>query len=159
MSRSKGISFLDDGEMESSEPGVSGTMGGSMGDCSGITSSGSSNIDFVFVALLRRRPAKELALATLRRGERRKDPGPLSLFPLLLLRIENMLRMLIESLPCWAECCMARSKEGDGGVATRAESSDDISDDRLSRGPRSAARREKYLRPRADVGAVGEASG
>jgi len=74
MSRSKAISFLDDGEMESSEPGASGMMGGSMGDCSGITSSGSSNIDFVFVALLRRRPAKAPALATLRRGERRKDP-------------------------------------------------------------------------------------
>jgi hypothetical protein len=120
MSRSKGVSFLDDGEMASSEPGASGMMGGSMGDCSGITSSrcsiadqltcnkgttrgsspGSSNIDLVFVALLRRRPAKELALATLRRGERRKDPWALSLFPLLLLRIENMLRMLIESLPC-----------------------------------------------------------
>ena len=54
---------------------------------------------------------------------------------------------------------MARSKEGDGGVATRAESSDDISEDRLSRGPRSAARREKYLRPRGNMGAVGEASG
>ena len=47
---------------------------------------------------------------------------------------------------------MARSKEGDGGVATRAESSDDISDDTLSRGPRRAVRREKYLRPRADLG-------
>ena len=56
-------------------------------------------MDFVFVALFRRRSAKELALATPRRGERRKDPGALSLFPLLLLRIENMLRMLIESLP------------------------------------------------------------
>jgi hypothetical protein len=117
-------------------------------------------MDFVFVALLRRRSAKELALATLRRGERRKDPGALSLFPLLLLRIENILRMLIESLPCpWVACCMAKSKEGDGGVATRAESSDDISDDMLSRGPRSAARREKYLRPRENLGTVGEASG
>lgn len=54
---------------------------------------------------------------------------------------------------------MARSKDGDGGVATRAESSDDISEDMLSRGPRRAARREKYLRPRADLGTVGEASG
>ena len=53
---------------------------------------------------------------------------------------------------------MARSKEGDGGVATKAESSDDISEDRLSRGPRRAARREKYLRPRVGAGAVGEAS-
>jgi hypothetical protein len=163
MSRSKGLSILDEGEMEvmeRSEPGVSGMMGGSMGVRSGITSSGSSNMDFVFVALLRRRSAKELALATLRRGERRKDPGALSLFPLLLLRIENMLRMLIESLLCpWVACCMAKSKEGDGGVATRAESSDDISDDTLSRGPRSAVRREKYLRPRENLGAVGEASG
>jgi hypothetical protein len=39
MSRSKAISFLDDGEMASSEPGASGMMGGSIGDCSGITSS------------------------------------------------------------------------------------------------------------------------
>jgi len=100
MSRSKAISFLADGAIERSEPGASGMMGGSMGDCSGITSSGSSNIDFVFVALWRRRSAKELALETLRRGERRKDPGALSLFPLLLLRIENILRMLIVSLPC-----------------------------------------------------------
>ena len=45
MSRSKAISFLDDGEMESSEPGVSGMMGGSMGDCSGITSSRCSIAD------------------------------------------------------------------------------------------------------------------
>jgi hypothetical protein len=43
MSRSK--SFLDDGEMESSEPGASGMMGGSMGDCSGITSSRCSIAD------------------------------------------------------------------------------------------------------------------
>jgi len=120
---------------------------------------GSSNIDFVLDALLRKRSAKELALATLRRGERRRDPGPLSLFPLLLLRIENMLRMLIVSLPCpWVACCTARSKEGDGGVATRAESSEDISEDTLSRCPRSALRREKYLRPRADFGGIGKAS-
>jgi hypothetical protein len=41
MSRSKAISFFDDemGLMERSEPGASGMMGGSMGDCSGITSS------------------------------------------------------------------------------------------------------------------------
>ena len=42
MSRSKGVSFLGDGEMEvmeRSEPGVSGMMGGSMGDSSGIASS------------------------------------------------------------------------------------------------------------------------
>lgn len=43
MSRSK--SFLDDGEMASSEPGASGMMGGSMGDCSGITSSRCSIAD------------------------------------------------------------------------------------------------------------------
>lgn len=43
MSRSK--SFLDDGEMESSEPGASGMIGGSMGDCSGITSSRCSIAD------------------------------------------------------------------------------------------------------------------
>jgi hypothetical protein len=44
MSRSKGLSILDEGEMEvmeRSEPGVSGMMGGSMGVRSGITSSGS----------------------------------------------------------------------------------------------------------------------
>jgi hypothetical protein len=45
MSRSKVIPFLDDGEIESSEPGVSGMMGGSMGDCSGITSSSRSIAD------------------------------------------------------------------------------------------------------------------
>ena len=113
-------------------------------------------MDFVFDALLRSRSAKELALDMPRRGEMRNDPGALSLFPLLLLRMENMLRMLIESLPCpWVAC---RSKEGDGGVATGAESSDDISDDMLSRGPRNAPRREKYLRPRPDFGCVGEAS-
>jgi hypothetical protein len=42
MSRSKGVSSLDDGEMEvmdRREPGVSGMMGGSMGDSSGIASS------------------------------------------------------------------------------------------------------------------------
>jgi hypothetical protein len=123
----------------------------------GGSSPGSSGIDFAFDALLRNRSAKELALATWRRGERRRDPGPLSLFPLLLLRMENMLRMLIVSLPCpWAAC---KSKEGDGGVATGAESSDDISDDMLSRGPRSAPRREKYLRARADFDSGGDVSG
>jgi hypothetical protein len=45
MSRSKAISFLDDGEMASSEPGASGMMGGSIGDCSGITSSRCSIAD------------------------------------------------------------------------------------------------------------------
>jgi len=163
-SRSKGLTFLDDvdlGLIERSEPGVSGIMGGSIGDRSGIASSGSSNVDFVFEALLRKRSAKELALATLRRGDRRKDPGPLSLFPLLLLRMENMLRMLIVSFPCpWVACCTARSKDGEGGVATGAESSEDISEDTLSRCPcpRSAPRREKYLRPRADFGGVGKTS-
>jgi hypothetical protein len=48
MSRSKGVPFLDDGEMESSEPGASGMMGGSMGDCSGITSSRRSIADQLF---------------------------------------------------------------------------------------------------------------
>lgn len=40
MSRSNVVSFLEEGEMESNEPGASGMMGGSIGDCSGITSSG-----------------------------------------------------------------------------------------------------------------------
>ena len=82
------------GEMERREPGVSGMIGGSIGDRSGIASSehernklaresyyykqncspGSSRRDFVFVALLRKRSANELALETLRRGERRRDP-------------------------------------------------------------------------------------
>ena len=46
MSRSKGLSILDDGEMEvreRSEPDVSGMMGGSIGDRSGITSSSSNS--------------------------------------------------------------------------------------------------------------------
>jgi len=137
MSRSNGVSFFDDaeiGEIERSEPGASGMMGGSVGNPSGIALSRSSNMDFVFDALLRKRSAKELALATPSRGDMRRDPGALSLFPLLLLRLENMLRMLIESLPCpWGPWCITRSKEGDGGVATGAESSDDISDDMLSR--------------------------
>jgi hypothetical protein len=84
----------DMGEMERRDPGVSGMIGGSIGDCSGIASSeyardklaresydykqnfspGSSRRDFVFVALLRRRSANELALETLRRGERRREP-------------------------------------------------------------------------------------
>jgi hypothetical protein len=145
------------GEMERREPGASGMIGGSIGN-SGIASSGSSRRDFVFVALLRRRSANELALETLRRGERRREPGTLSLLPLLLLRIENMLRTLIESLLCpWAVCGMEKSNVGEGGVATGAESSDDISDDILSREPRSAPRKEKYLR-RADLGGVGETS-
>jgi hypothetical protein len=82
------------GEMERREPGVSGIIGGSIGDRSGMASSGharnklaresyyyqqnlspgSSRRDFDFVALLRRRSANELALATLRRGERRREP-------------------------------------------------------------------------------------
>ena len=81
------------GDMERREPGASGMIGGSIGDRSGIASSGqarnklakeiyykpnfspgSSRRDFVFVALLRRRSANELALATLRRGERRREP-------------------------------------------------------------------------------------
>ncbi len=66
-----------------------------------------------------------------------------------------MLRTLMVSLPC---PCMERSNVGEGGVATGAESSDDISDDMLSREPRSAPRREKYLRPRADFGGVGKTS-
>lgn len=146
------------GEMERREPGVSGMIGGSIGDCSGIASSGSSRRDFVFVALLRRRSANELALATLRRGERRREPRTLSLLPLLLLRIENMLRTLMESLPCPWDCGVEKSNVGEGGVATGAESSDDISDDMLSRELRSAPRREKYLRPRADFGGVGNTS-
>lgn len=161
MLRSK-MSTCDDpdiGEMERRDPGVSGMIGGSIGDRSGITSSWSSRIDFVFVPLLRKRSANELALVTLRRGERRREPGTLSLLPLLLLRIENMLRTLMVSLPCpWTDCGMERSNVGEGGVATGAESSDDISDDMLSREPRSAPRREKYLRPRADFGGVGESS-
>lgn len=48
MSRSKAISFLDDGDMARSEPGASGMMGGSMGDCSGITSSRCSIADQFF---------------------------------------------------------------------------------------------------------------
>jgi hypothetical protein len=117
MSRSNGVSFFEDadiGDVERRELGVSEVMGGSMGDCSGMASSGntqddgsalakcdqnknhspgSSNIDFVLIALLKRRSAKELALETLRRGER------LSLLTLLLLRMENMLRMLMVSFP------------------------------------------------------------
>jgi len=158
MLRSKSVCDDPDmGEMERREPGVSGMIGGSIGDCSGIESPGSSRRDFDFVALLRRRSANELALETLRRGERRREPGTLSLLPLLLLRIENMLRTLMVSLPCpWAVCGMEKSNVGEGGVATGAESSDDISDDMLSREPRSA-RREKYLR-RADLGGVGKTS-
>ena len=48
MSRSNGVSALDDGEMEvmdRSEPGVSGMMGGSMGSRSGIASSWCSMAD------------------------------------------------------------------------------------------------------------------
>ena len=97
MLRSNEMSVCDDplmGEMDRREPGVSGMIGGSIGDCSGIASSefarnklaresydykqnfspGSSRRDFVFVALLRRRSANELALETLRRGERRREP-------------------------------------------------------------------------------------
>jgi hypothetical protein len=146
------------GEMERREPGASGMIGGRIGDRSGIASSGSSRRDFVFVALLRRRSANEPALATLRRGERRREPATLSLLPLLLLRIENMLRTLMESLLCpWADFGMEKSNVGEGGVATGAESSDDISDDMLSREPRSAPRKEKYLR-RVDLGGVGKSS-
>jgi len=46
ISRSKGLSFLDDADLgliERSEPGVSGMIGGSMGDRSGIASSGNVN--------------------------------------------------------------------------------------------------------------------
>lgn len=70
-----------------------------------------------------------------------------------------MLRTLIESLPYpWADCGVEKSKVGEGGVATGAESSDDISDDMLSRELRSAPRREKYLRPRVDFDGAGKTS-
>jgi hypothetical protein len=59
MSRSKAISFLDDGEMESSEPGASGMIGGSMGDCSGITSSSCSVADQLSCSRSRTRVAHQ----------------------------------------------------------------------------------------------------